>query len=79
MVNGEGLTDDRRLSTARNFACPDLTTFCRLDELGLVLTGQRLEPDPAVLGRRAPACLNDADVAAQSVDEVRQLWRGSQS
>ena len=23
------------------FACPDLTTFCRLDELGLVATGQR--------------------------------------
>ena len=31
------------------FACPDLTTFCRLDELGLVVTGQRLEPDRAVL------------------------------
>jgi hypothetical protein len=25
------------------FACPDLTTFCRLDELGLVVFGQRLE------------------------------------
>ena len=31
------------------FACPDLTTFCRLDELGLEVTGQRLEPDRAVL------------------------------
>ena len=31
------------------FACADLTTFCRLDELGLVATGQRLEPDRAVL------------------------------
>ena len=31
------------------FACPDLTTFCRLDELGLVAVGQRLEPDRAVL------------------------------
>ncbi len=31
------------------FACPDLTTFCRLDELGLVVTGQRLEPERAVL------------------------------
>jgi hypothetical protein len=31
------------------FACPDLTTFCRLDELGLLVTGQRLEPDRAVL------------------------------
>jgi transposase len=31
------------------FACPDLTTFCRLDELGLEVVGQRLEPDRAVL------------------------------
>ena len=30
-------------------ASPDLTAFCRLDELGLVVTGQRLEPDRAVL------------------------------
>ena len=30
-------------------ASPDLTVFCRLDELGLVVTGQRLEPDRAVL------------------------------
>src|SRR3954466_7992175 len=34
------------------FACPDLTTFCRLDELGLVVTGQRLEPDRALLACR---------------------------
>jgi hypothetical protein len=34
------------------FARPDLTTFCRLDELGLVVTGQRLEPDRAVLACR---------------------------
>jgi transposase len=31
------------------FACPDLTTFCRLDELGLEAVGQRFEPDRAVL------------------------------
>jgi hypothetical protein len=31
------------------FACADLTTFCRLDELGLEVTGQRVEPDRAVL------------------------------
>ena len=30
----------------------DLTTFCRLDELGLEVTGQRLEPDRAVLACR---------------------------
>jgi transposase len=34
------------------FACPDLTTFCRLDELGLEVTGQRLEPHRAVLACR---------------------------
>ena len=34
------------------FACPDLTTFARLDGLGLVVTGQRLEPDRAVLACR---------------------------
>ncbi|HMS49808.1 ISL3 family transposase [Candidatus Neomicrothrix sp.] len=31
------------------FACADLTTFCRLDELGLEVTGQRLDADRAVL------------------------------
>ena len=34
------------------FGCPDLTTFCRLDELGLVVVGQRLEPDRAILACR---------------------------
>jgi transposase len=31
------------------FDCPDLTTFCCLDELGLVVTGQRLERAHALL------------------------------
>ena len=44
------------------FAPPDLTTFCRLDELGLVVTGQRLDPDRAVLACRV------ADDAAQESD-----------
>jgi hypothetical protein len=34
------------------FGCADLSTFCRLDELGLEVTGQRLEPDRAVLACR---------------------------
>ena len=34
------------------FACPDLTTFARLEELGLEVVGQRLEPDRAVLACR---------------------------
>ena len=31
---------------------PDLSTVCRLDERGLEVTGQRLEPDRAVLACR---------------------------
>lgn len=34
------------------FGCADLTTFCRLDEPGLEVTGQRLEADQAVLACR---------------------------
>jgi transposase len=34
------------------FTCPDLTTFCRLDELGLEAVGQRLERERAVLACR---------------------------
>jgi len=37
------------------FACPDLTKFCRLDELGLVVTGQCLASDRAVLACRVVA------------------------
>jgi transposase len=34
------------------FACSDLTTFCRLDELGLEVVGQQVAPDRAVLACR---------------------------
>jgi hypothetical protein len=34
------------------FAFADLTTFCRLEELGLEVSGQRLLPDRAVLACR---------------------------
>ena len=34
------------------FVRPDLGAFCRLDELGLEVVGQRLEPDRAVLACR---------------------------
>jgi transposase len=37
---------------AAGFACADLSLFCRLDELGLEVTGQRLEPGRAVLACR---------------------------
>ena len=43
------------------FAHPDLTTFCRLEELGLVVTGQRLEPDRAVLACRVDEPGDGAD------------------
>jgi transposase len=42
------------------FNDPDLTVFCRLDELGLVAVGQRLEPDRAVLECRVAGRLDDA-------------------
>ena len=34
------------------FDCPDLTTFARLDELGLEVVGQRVDRDRAVLACR---------------------------
>ena len=37
---------------ATAFARPSLTAFCRLDGLGLVVVGQRLEPKRAVLACR---------------------------
>jgi hypothetical protein len=44
------------------FATPDVTTFCRLDELGLVVVGQHPQPDRAV-----PAC-RVADDAVEEAD-----------
>jgi hypothetical protein len=37
---------------ATAFTRPNLSSFCRLDELGLVVVGQRLEPKRAVLACR---------------------------
>jgi hypothetical protein len=31
------------------FACSEVTSLCRVDELGLRVVGQRVEPDRAVL------------------------------
>ena len=43
----------RKTSTCpTTFTTPDLTTFARLDGLGLVVLGQRLEPARAVLACR---------------------------
>lgn len=41
-------TKDLNVSNA-TFVAPDLTTFAGLDELGLVVTGQRVEPERAIL------------------------------
>lgn len=46
-------------------ACADLTTFCRLDELGPEVTGQRLESDRAVLACRMPRRIGGAVAAAK--------------
>src|SRR3954469_4170453 len=42
------MVDARHMPHA-TFARPDLGSFCRLDELGLQVVGQRLEPGRAVL------------------------------
>jgi hypothetical protein len=70
------------------FACPDLTGSCRLDELGLAVTGQRVRPDRAVLAYRVvePAqwcrrcgCSPDLSIAAiredRILDDARRLRR----
>src|SRR3954451_12120347 len=41
---------DRRYP--QRLGCADLTSFCRLDELGLAVIGQRLDQDRAVLACR---------------------------
>jgi len=47
--------EDLDMLDATAFARPSLTAFCRLDELGLVVVGQRLEPKRAVLACRVVA------------------------
>ena len=59
------------------FTAPDLTTFCRLDELGLVVVGQRLEPERAVLACRVaepdPWCQECGCVGLVRDTVVREL------
>lgn len=59
------------------FDSPDLTTFCRLDELGLEAVGQRLEPDRAVLECRVvdadPWCRRCGSEAAPRDSVTRRL------
>jgi hypothetical protein len=65
MADGRALPDD-------TFAYPDLTTFTRLDELGLEVIGQRIEPDHAVLACRVV----DPDDSAGSYLVSRDLTSG---
>ena len=59
------------------FSCPDLTVFCRLDELGLEVTGQRLESDRAVLACRInkddPWCRRCGEQGTPRDSVTRQL------
>ena len=59
------------------FAIPDLTVFCRLDELGLVAVGQRLAPDRAVIECRVaepdPWCRGCGSRALSRGTDTRQL------
>ena len=59
------------------FATPDLTTFARLDELGLEVTGQRLDPDRAVLACRVveadPWCRRCGEQGTPRDSVVREL------
>lgn len=52
--DGSSHTAQRKTSTVRDatFDCPDLSAFCRLDELGLQVVGQRVEADRAELACR---------------------------
>lgn len=43
------LRSEAATSGDATFCSPDLTTFCRLDDLGLTVVGQHLEPDRTVL------------------------------
>ena len=62
-----------------DFACADLTTFCRLDELGLEVTGQRLEPDRAVLYGRSQSVAIEAEGHAEDRAGVASKDAGRES
>lgn len=59
------------------FATPDLTLFCRLNELGLEAVGQRIEPERAVIecriAQRDPWCRGCGSQALSRGTDVRLL------
>jgi hypothetical protein len=55
------------------FCCPDLDTFCRLDRLGLSVTGQQIHDDHAVLACRvleADDCCQECGARGVARDTV---------
>ena len=55
------------------FARPDLTTFCRLDDLGLEVVGQQLHPDRAVLSSNSVSVQMQAIRAGAGVGIVHDF------
>ena len=59
----------RARHVSRYLPAPDLGSFCRLDELGLQVVGQRLEPGRAVL-----ACWVAEGVRSSHHQRVQLGW-----
>ena len=62
------------------FDRPDLSAFTRLDDLGLEVTGQRIEPDHAVLACRITGETGGVDAAGARAFLVARwpdAWRMS--
>ena len=55
------------------FGRPDLTTFARLDRLGLEVVGQRLEPDRAVQGADG-VVLRDNAIGTYGLTDQYVCW-----
>ena len=70
---GHASEADGRDRSHATFLPPDLGSFCRLDELGLQVVGQQLEPGRAVLARpkRQTASENfqDRDLGVEATGE----------
>jgi len=54
------------------FVRPDLGAFCRLDELGLEVVGQRLERDRAVLACRVEGVSSTGGAVAADARQRRE-------
>lgn len=64
-------------ATARaGFSRPDLTSFCRLDELGLLVAGQRLEAVRAVPGCGGVTATTDLTAVREGTSPTAGHGRG---